>query len=100
MTERIVWTTFKAQLFRVMDYTGHAKYRNVKKKKGKVVYQALEKCMPDLGFEVHPNSKLRTHACVTFLTMCVYHVLLSAAQLASHMSNLLVHTLFGISLGI
>lgn len=35
MTERIVWTTSKAQLFRVIDYTSYTKSRNVKEGKGK-----------------------------------------------------------------
>ncbi len=35
MTERIVWTTSKAQLFRVIDYTSYAKSRNVKEVEGK-----------------------------------------------------------------
>lgn len=41
MTERIVWTTSKAQLFRVIDYT---KSRNVKEgegKKGKLTIRSM-----------------------------------------------------------
>ncbi len=78
MTERIVWTTSKAQLFRLIDYTSYAKSRNVKRerKKGKAGYQIHEKCVPGLGFEVHHhivNSSSHMHVWQSFQCVSIVY---------------------------